>query len=156
MNSLNLKFENHDKRTFDLKFGAELILNNTNFSIEKDLNRKFSTQHYYTLFDYDINKKISLNTQFDYYKYTDSNFSPDTILPLWNSAVSYSFTAKKNNVIKLLLIDMLNRNIDIQRRSSVNFFQETVTESLGFYAVLSYTHRINSSKSKGSKKKNRK
>ncbi|MDG1806166.1 outer membrane beta-barrel protein [Flavicella sp.] len=154
----SLRFENHNKNIFDFKIGAEYSMNQTNFSIRKELNREFATQHYFTKFDYDFTKKLSFNTQFDYYLYSydtatsNENFSTDVILPLWNTAISYSFTPKKNNVVKLILIDMLNKNVDIRRRSSVNYFEETSTESLGMYAVVSYTYRLNNGARKKLKK----
>ncbi|WP_152287114.1 outer membrane beta-barrel protein [Flavicella marina] len=147
-----LKFENNNKKIYDLKLGGEYTLNQTNFSIVRDLNRQFVTQHYFTMLDYDITSKFTFNTQFDYFIYTDSKFSPDRTLPLWNAAISYSLTKKKNNVFKLLLIDMLNKNVDIHRRSNVNYYEEITTESLGMYAVISYTYRLNN----GSKKKKNK
>jgi hypothetical protein len=148
----SLKFENHNKKIFDFKIGGDYTLNQTDFSIRRDLNREFSTQHYYTLFDYDITKKFTINTQFDYYIFDDNKFPQTRDLPLWNTALSYSFTPSKNNIIKLLLIDMLNKNIDIHRRSSINYNEEIATESLGMYAVISYTYRLNN----GSKKKRKK
>ena len=149
----SLKLENHNKKIFDFKIGGDYTLNQTDFSIRRDLNREFSTQHYYILFDYDITKKFTINTQFDYYIFDDNKFSQTRDLPLWNTALSYSFTQKKNNVIKLLLIDMLNKNVDIHRRSSINYNEEIVTESLGMYAVVSYTYRLNNDSKKKRKKK---
>ena len=144
----SIQFQNYNKKRFDLKVGATYTINQTDFSIVKDLNREFVTQRYYTMFDYDITKKLNINTQFDYYLYSDSKFSSNRKLPLWNTAISYSLTRKKNNIIKLLFIDMLDKNIDIHRRSNLNYFEETTTESLGRYVVVSYTYRLNNGSNK--------
>lgn len=151
----SLRLENYNKKTYDVKFGGSYTINKTDFSIVKDLNREFVTQHYYTSFDYDLTNKLNINTQFDYYIYSDNKFSSNRKLPLWNTAVSYSLTKKKNNIIKLLLIDILDKNEDIYRRSNVNYFEETTTENLGRYIVLSYTYRLhkNPNKKKGKKGK---
>ncbi|MGJ8762205.1 MAG: hypothetical protein ACSHXA_16810, partial [Polaribacter sp.] len=50
----------------------------------------------------------------------------------------------KNNIVKLVLIDLLDKNIDVYRRSTLNYFEETNLQSLGRYVVLSYTFKINS------------
>lgn len=150
----SLSFENFNKNVFDAKIGASYKINKTHFSVVHDLNREFATQRYYGLIDYDLTNKINLNTQFDYIVFSDTKFNSNQSLPLWNAAVSYAFTKKKNNIVKLLLIDILDKNVDIRRRSTINYIEETISESLGRYVVLSYTYRLNNGKKK--KKKSRK
>ncbi|MDO7136016.1 outer membrane beta-barrel protein [Algibacter lectus] len=145
-----LKFdvENYNKNVFDIKVGASCGLNNTSFSIEQDLDREYIRQQYFSNFDYDMSNKLNFNTQFDYIIFTDNKFESDQKLPLWNVAISYSFSKRKNNIVKLVFIDLLDKNIDIYKRSTANYFEETISESLGRYAILSYTYRLNSAKKK--------
>ena len=143
--------QNSRKRKVDLKAGATYQVNNTSFSIENDLNRKFTTQKYFGMVDFDVTKRFNVNTQFDYIIYADNNFSIRQELPIWNAAMSYSISPK-NNIVKLVFIDLLNRNIDVFRRSTLNYFEETNLQSLGRYIVLSYTYRLNN----GSRKKKKK
>lgn len=147
---VNLIVQNNKKHSIDLKVGATYRINNTSFSIEKDLNRKFTTQKYFGMVDFDITKRLNVNTQFDYIVYTDNSFSIMQKIPIWNAAVSYSLS-KNNNIIKLVLIDLFNRNIDVFRRSTQNFFEETNLESLGRYIVLSYTYKLNNKNKKRKK-----
>ncbi len=58
---------------------------------------------------------------------------------------------KKNSIVKLVLIDLLDKNVDIYRNSTTNFFEETTSESLGRYVILSYTYKLNGSRSKKEK-----
>lgn len=146
---LNFLVQNTNKRKVDLKAGVTYRRNNTRFSLEKDLDRKFTTQKYFGMVDFDISKKLNFNTQLDYIVYTDNNFSIKQEIPIWNAAISYSLS--KNNNIKLVLIDLLNKNIDVFRRSTLNYFEETNLQSLGRYIVLSYTYKLNS----GNKRKKR-
>ncbi|WP_298488148.1 outer membrane beta-barrel protein [uncultured Maribacter sp.] len=144
------QLENNNKRIIDIKAGAIYSINNTTFSIEKDLDRKFSKQQYFSMVDYDISKKLNFNTQFDYIVYKDNKFTSDQKLPLWNATLSYAFSDKKNDILKLVLIDLLDKNVDIYRNSTINFFEETTSESLGRYIILSFTHRLNKSQNKKS------
>ena len=146
---MNFLVQNTNKRKVDLKAGVTYRRNNTRFSLEKDLDRKFTTQKYFGMVDFDISKKLNFNTQLDYIVYTDNNFSIKQEIPIWNAAISYSLS--KNNNIKLVLIDLLNKNIDVFRRSTLNYFEETNLQSLGRYIVLSYTYKLNS----GNKRKKR-
>lgn len=149
----SLSLENYNKSVFDVKAGASYSINNTNFSILSDLDRKFSKQQYYSMFDLDITKKLNFNTQFDYVIYSDDKFTSNQELPIWNASVSYAFS-KNNNILKLVLIDLLDKNIDLYRRSTQNYFEETTSESLGRYVVLSYTYRLNGNRKNKKKSKN--
>ncbi len=148
----SLSFENYNKSKFDIKTGLSYNINNTVFSLVKDLDRKYTKQQYFSMFDYDVFKKFNINTQFDYIIFTDNKFENKQELPIWNASMSYSFS-KNNNILKLVLIDLLDKNIDIYRRSTANYFEETTTESLGRYVILSYTYRLNNNKRKGKAKK---
>lgn len=144
--------ENHNKNNFDFKTGASYTINETSFSIINDLDRTYTKQDYFSSFDIDISKKLNFNTQFDYLIFSDNKFDAIDNLPLWNAAVSYAFSKKKNNILKLLFIDLLDKNVDIYRRSTINYFEETTTESLGRYVIMSYTYRLNNSKKRKGKK----
>ena len=143
--------QNSRKRKMDLKAGVTYQINNTSFSIENDLNRKYTTQKYFGMIDFDLSKRLNFNTQFDYIIYADNNFSIRQELPIWNAAMSYSLTSK-NNIVKLVFIDLLNRNIDVFRRSTLNYFEETNLQSLGRYIVFSYTYRLNNGHKKKKKR----
>ena len=140
--STNFIIQNNKKRKLDVKAGALYSENNTSFSIENNLNRKFTTQKYFGMIDLDLVKKLNFNTQLDYLIYDDENFGIRQELPIWNAAMSYSL-ANKNHILKLVLIDLLNKNVDIFRRSTINFFEETTSQSLGRYIILSYTFKLN-------------
>lgn len=139
---LGLTLENNNKNVIDLKFGANYSVNNTSFSIEKDLDRTYKKQLYFSNLDYDISKKLNVNTQFDYVIFTDNQFSSKQVLPIWNGAISYNFSNNRNNILKLVLIDLLNKNVDVYRRSTTNYFEETNSESLGRYIILSYIYTL--------------
>ncbi|SDR68523.1 Outer membrane receptor proteins, mostly Fe transport [Polaribacter sp. KT25b] len=140
--STNFIIQNIRKNKVDLKAGVYYSENNTGFSIEKDLDRKFTTQKYFGMIDFDVTKKFNFNTQLDYIFYEDNSFSIHQEIPVWNAAISYSLS-KSNNIFKLVFIDLLDKNVDVFRRSTLNFFEETTSQSLGRYIILSYTYKLN-------------
>ncbi|WP_179348335.1 outer membrane beta-barrel protein [Winogradskyella pacifica] len=143
--SVGLSLENANKNVVDLKIGTNYSVNNTSFSIEQDLNRIYKKQHYFAAVDYDFIENLNFNTQFDYFSYADNQFATNLELPIWNMAISYTF-GNSHNSLKLVLIDLLDENVDFERRSTTNYFEETTSESLGRYIILSYTHRLGSRK----------
>jgi len=57
--------------------------------------------------------------------------------------MSYLFTKNNNAIVKLILIDILDKNVDIVRKSSINYFEETINQALGRYFIVSFTLRLN-------------
>lgn len=149
--SIGVGFENNKKNFIDIKSGFNYGINKTSFSVIENLDRDYIKKHFYAKFDFDISKKLNINSQFDYYSYNDNKFDSNQKIPFWNASVSYSFTKNKNGTIKLLLIDILDKNLDIIRKSTVNYFEETTNQVLGRYFILSMTMRLNS-KSRSKKK----
>lgn len=146
----SLSFENSNKNKFDIKTGGSYGINKTAFSFVNDLDRTFTKQNYFASFDYAASKNFNANTQLDYIIFADNKFTNKQELPIWNAALSYAFSGNKSHILKLLLIDILNKNIDVFRRSTVNYFEETTTESLRRYIILSYTYKLNNGKQKKS------
>lgn len=138
---MGLTLENSNKNAMDLKLGTQYSVNNTSFSIEQDLDRTYTKQHYFSSVDYDFTKQLNFNTQFDYFVFSDNQFATNLHLPLWNMAISYT-VKNSSNIVKLVLIDLLDKNVDFERRSTTNYFEETTSESLGRYIILSYTYRL--------------
>ncbi len=153
---IGFSLENNKKNIFDLKAGVDYSVNHTNFSVEQNLNREFIKQHYYAKFDYDISKRFNINTQFDYFLYADSNFHSNQKIPFWNAGISYAITKQNNGILKLLFIDILDKNIDIERRSNINYFEETMNQMLGRYFLVSFTLRLNGNGKKMNNKKRKK
>ncbi|MEW4925319.1 hypothetical protein [Algibacter sp. 2305UL17-15] len=116
------------------------------------MDRTFTEQNYFASFDFEASKALNLNTQLDYIIFSDNKFTNNQELPIWNAAISYAFSGNKKNILKLVLIDILDKNVDIFRRSTVNYFEETTTASLGRYVILSYTYKLNGGKRRKPKK----
>ncbi|MBF8148753.1 hypothetical protein ITJ86_02520 [Winogradskyella sp. F6397] len=77
--------------------------------------------------------------------FSDHQFATDLKLPKQNMAISYSI-GNSHISLNLVLIDFLDNNVDFEKRSTTNLFDETTSESLGHYIILSYTYRLGSRK----------
>lgn len=149
-NSFGLSLSNDVKNNIDITIGANYDLDKTTYSLQ-DRDRDYFKQNYYSKFDWDITNSINFNTQFDYSLYTDNNFDSRTV-PIWNVAVEYAFLKGKRGNLKFQVLDILDKNIEIDRVSSDNYFKETFKKSLGTYAMLSFTYSIKPPTGKESKR----
>lgn len=149
-NSFGLSLSNDVKNNIDITVGANYDLDKTTYSLQ-GRDRDYFKQNYYSKFDWDITNSFNFNTQFDYSLYTDNNFDSQTV-PIWNVAVEYAFLKGKRGNLKFQVLDILDKNIEIERVSSDNYFEETFKKSLGTYAMLSFTYSIKPPKGKESKR----
>ncbi|MBK5208172.1 MAG: TonB-dependent receptor [Flavobacteriaceae bacterium] len=145
-----LSLSNENKNNIDLTVGANFDVNKTTYSLQKK-NRDYFKQNYFTKLDWDITNSLNFNSQFDYSLYTDNNFDSQTV-PIWNVALEYAFLKGKRGNLKLQVLDILDKDVDIDRSSSANYFQETFRKNLGTYAMLSFTYSIKPPTGKNSKR----
>jgi hypothetical protein len=134
--------QNNNKNIFDTAVGVNLSKDFTSIS-NQNIDREFSLQSYYTKLDWNITKKINLNTQFKYDIYTDDSFGDSQKVPIWNASVSYSFLKSNRMNLKMTAIDILNKNIGLVRNSTNNYIEEVPREVLGSYFMISLTYNLN-------------
>jgi outer membrane receptor protein involved in Fe transport len=128
--------------TFDVSASARLTLNRTAYSVNSALNQKYINQNYTTEANWQLAKVFNLNSSLDYavYNFPGSDFSQK--IPLWNASVSRSFLKNNRGELKLSAVDLLNRNVVINRVAQANFVQDERIRSLGRYFLLTFTYSI--------------
>jgi len=144
--TLALSLENNKKEKVDASIGASWNKNYTTFTSGNNADRDYLKQSYYTKLDWNVTNRFNIVSQFKYDIYTDSNFGTDEGVPIWNATVSYGLNESKSLTIMISALDILNKNIGIERNSSDNYFEEVNKEVLGNYYMLSLTYNLNGNK----------
>ena len=148
--NISISFSNENKNKVDLNIGAKFDINKTTYSLQGQ-DRDFLSQNYFTKFDWDITNSLTFNTQFDYTLYTDNNFDSQNI-PIWNMALEYAFLKGKRGNLKFQVFDILDEDVGLVRTSSENYFEETFKNTLGTYAMVSFTYNIKPPTGKSTKR----
>ncbi|MFB9272486.1 MULTISPECIES: TonB-dependent receptor domain-containing protein [Flavobacteriaceae] len=148
--NFGLSLSNENKNKVDLTIGANYDFNKTTYSLQ-DKDRDYLKQNYYTKFDWDLTNSLTFNTQFDFSLYTDNNFDSQSV-PIWNLGFDYAFLKGKRGNLKLQVFDILDKDLGIVRNSSDSYFEETIQNNLGTYAMLSFTYSLKPPTGKGSKR----
>ncbi len=149
--SIGLSFENNKKDKIDASIGATWNKNFTTFTAGRNADRDYLQQTYYTKLDWNVSNRFNINSQFKYDIYTDSNFGTDQAIPIWNATISYALTASKDLTVLFSALDILNKNIGIERNSSDNYFEEVHKDVLGNYYMLSLNYNLNGNKNPNAK-----
>ena len=137
-----LRMEYRYKEVFDISASARLTYNQTAYSLNTGLNQRFTNQNYDVEANWQLGKIARLSTTLDYaiYNFPDSDFSQK--VPIWNASVAKSFLKNKRGEVKLSAVDLLNRNVIINRVAQANFVQDERTLSLQRYFLLSFTYSL--------------
>lgn len=82
---------------------------------------------------------------------TDLNFSAtrgysegyDENKWMWNATISYEFLRGRNATVSLKAYDLLRQNSNIRRNVTANYIDDTSTNSLGRYFMVSFAYKFN-------------
>ncbi|HEY2722211.1 MAG TPA: outer membrane beta-barrel protein, partial [Chitinophagaceae bacterium] len=136
---------NFDLLTDKLNFGANMNVSyyNIKYSVNSLLNDNYFSQTYTADISYAFPKDFILATDFEDYVNTGRADGFNQSIPLWNASVSKDIFKKKNGEIKLSVNDILNQNQSITRTTSDNYIQDTKTNVLRRYFLISFLYNLN-------------
>ena len=128
-----------------LEFSANAAFNynDARYSVREDLNYKYFNQNYSMDVTYTFFKNFMLNSDFDYFINTGRADGFNQSVPIWNASFSWLFFKKRNGEIRLRVIDILSQNKNIDRNVGENYIEDTYTEVLQRYFLISFMYNFN-------------
>lgn len=139
-----LRLEYRFKEIIDLSTSAAITYNQTQYSLNTGLNQSFVNQNYDVEGNVKLSKTLNVSSTLDYSIYNFAGSSFNQKVPIWNASVSKFFLKNNKGELKFSVVDMLNRNVGINRIAQVNFVQDERIRSLGRYFLLSFTYSLKS------------
>ncbi len=133
-----LSLENKNKERFDVAAGIRVNYNWTGYKENSSLNQDFTNQVYFADFTYNPTKAWSINTSMDYTVYSQESFGGQQTIAIWKASLS-RYLFNNRGQLEIAAFDLLNQNVGISRRSSLNSFYEQTTVSLGRYFMVNFT-----------------
>ena len=141
-NSFKLSLQNRKKEHFDIEAGARYSFNNTNYEDPLNADQEFLTKLFYADFTLTAIEGLTLNTSFDYTIYEGDAFATNQEIPIWEASIGKTIFDSKRGELKLTAYDLLNKNAGINRTSNLNYIQETQSNALGRFFMLSFTYSL--------------
>ena len=141
---------NYNHKQVDLGFNGSISYNSTRYSLQSNLNSEYYIQTYSPEFSYTFFKYLIASTDLDYTINSGLSSGFNQSVAYWNASLALQVFKKRDGEIKLGVYDILKQNKSLVRSTGDNYIQDTRTNVLPRYFMLSFTYNIR----KGSQQNN--
>ncbi len=140
---INFNYNVPDK--LDIVSSARYTFNSTKYSVKRqnNLNQQYVNQTYSLEATYTFLKLWNISSDFDYYLNSGLADGYNKGIPLWNLYISRYLFKKKNGEIKFSVNDALNQNKSITRIANDNYIQDTYTQVLSRFFLVTFNYQLN-------------
>jgi hypothetical protein len=137
---VSLDMNPHNKVSISL--GLNLDYNSTKYSIQSGMNATYLSHEYEASFDWELPKLFFLATDFSYTINSQRAAGFNAKIPIWNASISKQFLRYNRGELKFSANDLLNKNEIIRRSANANYIDDTRTNSLRRFFLLSFTYSL--------------
>jgi hypothetical protein len=136
-----VRLENRNKKVVDALIGTRLTVNVNQYSLNPDLSQNYLNRTLYAEFSYTLDDAWRFTTALDYRLYAEEVFGAGQNIPLWRAELSRSLF-KDNAQLKLVALDLLDKNVGITYSNASNYIEETHVDTLGRYLMLKFVYNL--------------
>ncbi|MFK7846663.1 MAG: outer membrane beta-barrel protein [Rhodothermales bacterium] len=139
--SIDLKLQNRNKDLIDAMIGTRLTFNVTKYSLNPGLSQNYLNKTFYSELGYSPGNVWSFSTGLDYRVFADEVFGNGQQIPVWRAEISRMVMREKAE-IKLVGVDLLNKNVSVNYSNTGNYIREEQINSLGRYVMLKFVYNL--------------
>lgn len=142
--TLTVKFNNRKKEKWDIGVGATIQMQDANYSIQNSLNKLYYNFTGFMDLSYTPNDKWYFGFTGDLNRYNSNSFGETVYIPLLRAEITHYILKNNRGVITFEVFDILDKNNGIERVSDMNYLQQTISNTLQRYAMITFKYRLNS------------
>ena len=132
-----------EKLNFGLSYSNAIY--NTTYSLQPALDTRYFTHEFGSFVNWQLPANFYFATDFNYTINTKRAEGYNTNVALWNASFSKQFMKYNRGEFKLRVYDILNDNIAINRTSNNNYIEDSRTNILQRFFMLSFTYSLSKS-----------
>ena len=141
LNSYSLSLENRNKDWVDVIAGFRWNYNVNFYKESASLNQNYQDYLLFSEWSFYLKQNWVLEASIDHQIYSEEAFGESRTISLLNASISKSFS-KTRFSLKLSAIDILNQNIGLSRYSDYNVTQESRTNAIGRFFLLTAGYKL--------------
>lgn len=140
--SLGLVFSSNISEKIDFSISSNTSYNNIYNTLQSNSNSIYYNQNSRAKVNITLIKSVVIQTEYVNTYYTGLTSSYNQSISLLNAAIAYKFLKDKNAEFRLSAYDILNQNNNIQRTNTDSYIQDTKTNALNRYFLLTFTYNF--------------
>jgi outer membrane receptor protein involved in Fe transport len=125
---------------FDFTISSNSAYSNINNTLQKNSNSTYFSQSSRVKITANPWKGLVLQSEFSNMYYGGLTASYNQSISLWNTGIGYKFLKSKQAELRLTVYDLLNQNNSVQRTNTDSYIQDSQTNALNRYYMLTFTY----------------
>lgn len=138
----NFRYTFRYKELVDLSLSARLNHQKTTYQFDQPTQSNLN-QTYTSEANLSFLRNYQFNAGFEYLVYQDPANNYQQEIPLLNLSMSRFLLKNKAGELKFSVNNVFDRALGISQQATNNYFERTVSNSLGMYFMLSFTYALN-------------
>ncbi len=126
-----------------LSLAANLDLIKTSYSLQPSAGNHYLNQEYSAVIDLELSHGFFFSSDFNYRITNQQAAGYNQQVPLWNMSLSKQLLHFNRCEIKLSVYDLLDKNLAVSRNANLNYIEDTRTNNLRRYFLLSFAYNLN-------------
>ena len=127
---------------FELRLTANINTQITQYQFSND-EQAFLNQSYRSDINWTFLEYYRLQSGYSYQIYEGRSAQFDRKIPMLDVSLSRSFLRNNSGELRLSAFNLLNQDLGVTQTQAVNYYESSVTNSLGRYFMLSFTYALN-------------
>lgn len=145
--ALKVALSSNISKKIDYNIYYEINANAVNNTIQNNSTSKYNTQTLAAELSLTFPMGIVLRNDVYFQQYTGANASFNTQYTLWNIGLAKKFLKNKRAELELSVFDLLGQNQSFNQTVNARYLEESETQLLQQYLMLSFTYQLRNFKS---------
>ena len=147
--SVGIVFSSNISTKFDFTLSSNSSYNNIANTLQTNSNSTFYNQNSRFKIQAQPWKGLVIQTDINHQFYSGLSSSLTQNYLLWNAAIGYKFLKNQAAEIRLTVFDILKQNNSVSRNTTETYYEDTQTNVLQRYFMLTFTYNLKVYKGKG-------
>ncbi|MES2760686.1 MAG: outer membrane beta-barrel protein [Bacteroidota bacterium] len=139
---LGLVLSSNISEKFDFTLSSNSAYSNIINTLQTSSNTTYFSQNSKLKLTANPYKGLVLQTEYTNTYYSGLTSAFNQSISLWNAAIGYKFLKNKQAEIRLTVYDLLNQNNSVSRTNTDSYIQDSQTNVLNRYYMLTFTYNF--------------
>ena len=139
---LGIVLSSNISEKIDFTISSNSSYSNINNTLQSSSNTTYFSQNSKLKINLNPWKGLVLQSEYSNMYYTGLTSAFNQSISLWNAAIGYKFLKNKQAELRLTVYDLLNQNNSVARTNTDSYIQDSQTNVLNRYYMLTFTYNF--------------